>query len=137
MRRVRELEIWSKPGRILPAEFGKDLAQELRGEGVAEDVILGLSNVPHSVDLQNLRTSMQRGELAEHDYLQFCAQRQPPVDPTSPEAACLFLELSFGRALAWLHAPEDQEAIMIPDLFDRVERRGLVVVETVGGSLSP
>ena len=73
--------------------------------------------------------SLDDGELSRANFDAFCATHQIPADPDSPRAAALFLEYSFGRKLAWLHLPEDEEAKLLPRLQEAMKARGLVVVD--------
>jgi len=129
MRRIRELEAWSTPGKLLSASYGKDLAQELWNLGVPREVYLGLNATPDQTDIENLRLAIKTGELAVDDFKEFCGTHSLPPSLDSADSACRFLEYSLGRRLAWIHLPEDSEPQMLQSLIEILRGRGHVVVD--------
>lgn len=126
---VDEFEVWSKPGKLLPSTYGKDLQSEMWDAGVPEDVFLGLSAVADSSDSENLKTSFDRGELDTSEFLQFCAA-QGLLPETDPEiSAMLFLEFKFGRPLAWIHMPVDSPPALLHKIKELLEIRGLLFAD--------
>lgn len=129
MRRIRELEAWSTPGKLLSASYGKDLAQELWNLGVPREVYLGLNAIPDQTDIVNLRLAIEAGELAADDFKGFCSTHSLPPSLDSADSACGFLEYSLGRRLAWIHLPEDSEPQVLQNLIEMLRDRGHVVVD--------
>lgn len=132
MKRVRELEAWSKPGQLLPANYGKELAEEFWALGIPRDVYLGLNAIPDEIDVENLKLAINAGELTADDFLAFCRSNSLPADLTSADAACKFLEFSLGRCLAWVHLPEDDEPRLESLLIDLLGQRGHVLIGDKG-----
>jgi len=72
-KRVYELEAWSPPGLQLDPEFGKTvLAPEMWEAGIPNDVFLGLSEIPDSVDCENLQRDIETGVTSLEHFDEFC-----------------------------------------------------------------
>ncbi len=133
MRRVWELEAWSTPSTLLPADYGKDLAEELHALGVPRDLFLGLGQIPTGTDLEILRCVLERGELTADDFETFCARHALPRRPDAAESACKFLEYSLGRCLAWIHLPENSPPAVLQGLIEILGDRGHILVDPHSG----
>lgn len=130
MRRVRELEVWSVPGQQLDPEYSKNiLQQELWELGIPKDVFLGVSAIPDATDCENLRVSIQAGEVTEDLFKEFCATHNLPASLLSEPSAAKFLEYVRGRCLAWIHLPVDAELSLLPAIVKMVKDRGHIVVD--------
>jgi len=109
VRNIRELEIWSQPGQLLPPEFAKETLQiEAWNAGVPRDVFLGISEIPDPIDSENLKRAISQGKISESDFIGFCKKGGFTASADSNESAAKYLEYLNGRCLAWLHLPEDQ-----------------------------
>lgn len=137
MRRVRELEAWSTPGKLLSSNYGKDLAQEFWSLGVSRNVYLGLDDIPDQTDIENLRLAIEAGELAVEDFKRFCKAYSLPPNLESAESSCKFLEYSLGRRLAWIHLPQGSNSQMLQDLISMLRDRGHLVVDPESGGQHP
>lgn len=106
---IVELELWSLP-RVARTPFdGKDAAERCRSEtGLASTVVLGLSFVPDSVDVQNLRNALQQGEVRQEEFRAFCLERGLESEAGNERSAAEFLAYVEGQALAWLHLPAEE-----------------------------
>lgn len=136
-RRVRELEAWSTPGKLLSANYGKDLAQELWNLGIPRDVYLGLDDIPDQTDIENLRLAIEAGDLAVEAFKNFCKAHSLPPSLVSAESSCKFLEYSLGRRIAWIHVPQDSDPQVLQDLISVLKDRGHVVVDPESGGQHP
>jgi hypothetical protein len=130
MKRVRELEAWSLPGKLLHPEYSKDaLQQELWNGGIPENVFLGISAIPDPTDCRKLEQAIQSGELTEDSFMEFCSAHAFPNSMQSAESSARFLEFMRGRCLAWIHLPEDAESALLPMIIRMLARRGHVVID--------
>jgi hypothetical protein len=108
MKHILELELWSAPGKLLPSNMGKDLKRKFLSEtGIDSNVFLGLSSVPGDVDVTNLRSALNAGELTYDDFSQFCSRFHFCVDVGNVESASRFLDYSNGMMVAWIHVPDE------------------------------
>jgi hypothetical protein len=120
-KRVFELEAWSPPGLQLDPEFGKTvLAPEMWEAGIPSDVFLGLSEIPDSVDCENLQRDIETGVTSLEHFDEFCISRGLPNSTQYPLAAARFLEYLHGRSLAWVHIPDDDVAKSLAAKIDRL-----------------
>lgn len=126
---VIELEAWSLPGGQLDLEYGKAvLAPEMWEAGIAEDVFIGLSEVPDSIDCENLLWEIESGFTSEAEFQQFCKLRSLCCDVRDPLSASRFLEFLHGRSLAWVHVPDDGSAhSLIADIDRLLRAKGLLL----------
>lgn len=131
MRAVRELEVWSAPGRVLPSEFAKQVLQlEVWNAGVPRDVFLGISEMPDQIDSKNLRSAIDRGEIDECEFKEFCKLNGLAVSVDSIDSASKYLEYLHGRCLAWLHLPEGpDQAQLLLKIEDLMSQRGYRIVD--------
>ncbi len=128
---VREMEIWSSPGRQYQESLSGEMATSFLSDlKLSSDIFITLSSVPSEIDCQNLRTSFDEGELEIEDFETFCIESGVEFDAYNPLSACRFLEFNYGCQLAWIHLPESQttesELILIAKWARRNE---LVLVE--------
>lgn len=128
MKTVIEIEIWSSPGGLLPPDYGKRLQEDFWAEGIPRDVVLGLNSIPDETDSENLRLSLEAGELAESDFRVFCEQNKFAPDVADCRSAAAFLEYSFGRPLAWVHIPDGEYGSLLPNIRARAKALGLILV---------
>lgn len=120
-KRVYELEAWSPPGLQLDLEFGKTvLAPEMWEAGIPDDVFLGLSEIPDAVDCENLRRDIEAEVTSLEHFAEFCTSRGLPNSTQDPLAAARFLEYLHGRALAWVHIPDDDVGKALAAKIDRL-----------------
>ena len=133
MRRVRELEVWTSPGHLLPANYGKDLQYKVWEAGIPEDVFLGLSNVADGVDVKNLKISIERNETDELSFFSFCREKKLQSDINNINSANLYMEHLRGRCIAWIHLPEDSQHNFLDQLKKQMHAEGLVIVEPFTG----
>jgi hypothetical protein len=131
MRAVRELEVWSPPGQLLPSEFAKQVLQlEVWNAGVPRDVFLGISEMPDQIDSRNLRSAIDRGEVDESEFKEFCKLNGLAVGVDSIESASKYLEYLHGRCLAWVHLPEGpDQARLLMKIKDLMSQRGYRIVD--------
>ena len=130
MKRVRELEAWSVPGKLLPLDYGKTVLQpELWNEGVPRDVFLGTSNIPDPAHCEDLRLSIQSGELTESEFKEFCQAQGLPMSSLSEESACRFLEYIRGTCLAWIHLPDHANEALLAEIVEALRVRGHIVID--------
>lgn len=129
MRRVHEYEAWSRPGQLLPSDYGKNLQSEFWNLGIPTDVFLGLDSIPDRTDSEGLRIAIERGEFSKQDFGKFCAGHSLPDDLNCAESACRFLEISLGRCLAWIHIPDGEEPQLMPRISELLAVRGHIVVD--------
>ena len=127
--RVRELEVWSKPGVLMPPEYGKELAQELWAVDIPREVFLGLSAIPDEAHIINLRMAIEAGELSLEDFKSFCLGHSLAPQADSAESASKFLEYSLGRPLAWVHIAEDSNPQLLKRIVDLMRARGHKVID--------
>lgn len=131
MRTVRELEVWSPPGKLLPPEFAKEVLQlAVWGAGVPRDVFLGISEIPDPIDSMNLRKAINQGEIDESQFKTFCGLNGLPIDVDNNESASKYLEYLNGRCLAWLHIPDGQDRIqLLTKIEELMSQRGYRIVD--------
>jgi hypothetical protein len=133
MERVCEFEVWSKPGALLPTDYGKELQRELvangelAGLGIPDDVFIGLSNIPDKIDIYNLKIDIDAGHLSVNGFIDFCHEHgfEPRLD--SALSACKYLEYSFGCPIAWVHIPESREDEILPVITRLMHERGFMI----------
>ena len=113
MKKVFELEVWSRPKVSLSADHGKELKTKIDSDLLLkEDLFLGLSFVPSETDTTNLLHALNENELKIGEFESFCKSNnlQPSVNNFISSAK--FLEFNYGRALAWLHIPHSKEGLI-------------------------
>ena len=121
LKRVWELEAWSPPGLQLDPEFGKTvLAPEMWEAGIPNDVFLGLSEIPDTIDCENLQRDIETGVTSLEHFDAFCTSLGLSNSSQDPLAAARFLEYLHGRALAWVHIPDDDVAKSLAVKIDRL-----------------
>lgn len=107
---VREMEIWSSPGRQCQESLSSEMANSFLSDlKFSSDILIALSSVPSEMDCQNLRTSFDEGELVIDDFEIFCIESGFEFNACNPLSACRFLEFNYGCQLAWIHLPESQK----------------------------
>ncbi|MBV1777397.1 hypothetical protein KSF73_16875 [Burkholderiaceae bacterium DAT-1] len=108
---VREMELWTSPGKLyadsFPAEVGKSFSTELP---LASNIFIALNSVPDEIDSENLLIAFEEGELAVGDFKRFCMLAGFECDEYNHLSACRFLEFSYGRKVAWIHLPESTDS---------------------------
>lgn len=130
MQPVRELEAWSMPGKLLDVDYSKDVLQpDLWKQGIPEDVFLGISAIPDATDCENLRLSIQSGELTENEFKDFCLKNNLPINLQSTESAAKFLEYMQGRCLAWIHLPVEDASSLLVAIVKMLKNWGHIVVD--------
>jgi len=135
MRRVHEFEAWSTPGKLLSADYGKDLVREYKSRGVLaelgipDDVVLGLSNIPGKVDVDKLKMEIKNGWLTIENFFSFCHEYELEPDIESEMSACKYIEYSYGVPVAWIHIPEGHEKEMLLPITKLMNEEGLIVKE--------
>ncbi|WP_189043318.1 hypothetical protein [Aliidongia dinghuensis] len=108
MKIVLELEIWSRPGELLPASTGKSLKSKFdRDTKLPPDVFLGLSSVPDQIDVRNLNDVLDSKEITKFEFENFCIDHGFDKDVDSVESASRFLDFYYGARLAWIHIPDE------------------------------
>ena len=128
---VVELELWSRPHRAAFDAGGKAIAKQCTEElNLNQTVVSGVSFLSDPIDVQNLRQAIADGELARHDFSQFCRSRGLHDSIDDEWSAACFLAHEYGQPLAWLHIPYDDagRSIYIA-IADWARRHQLVVVE--------
>lgn len=128
---VVELEFWSRPGSKLFLPGGKELAARCRTDlNLKASVILGLNFASDPVDLRNLLTAIDSGEIDANVVRSFFDERQLDSTAANHDLAARFLAQSYGQQLAWLHIPNSQEGLsLLESLFAWAHTHELVVVE--------
>ena len=130
MKKVHEMDAWSPPGRQLDVDYGKKIAEKMWARGYAREVILGLSFIPDVTDVKVFAMALADGEFTFLDFSKFCHEHHLPLDQNSAESAARFLEFFFGRKVAWLHIPEEEEAHLLPKLQADLDDYGLIIKES-------
>lgn len=114
MNEVYELEVWSQPGKNLPAEFGKELKAEIDSNlSLKAEVFIGLSFIPSTTDTTNLLHALNESELKIGDFERYCKLNNCEPSVSVHTSAAKYLEFSYGRALAWLHIPHSSEGLVV------------------------
>jgi hypothetical protein len=129
MRRIREYEIWNRPGRITvdPDPIVAEIANEL---GLSSETIIPHHEVPDSVHCENLKIALAERELSYDDLAKFCSASGYPVSPDDPTVAYHFLNHSYGQTLAWIHLDEkDAHDVERSRIYMAAWRRGLALVD--------
>ncbi|WP_395017485.1 hypothetical protein [Dongia sp.] len=126
---VWELEAWSKPGHLLPQEYGKDIAEQLHSAGIPPEAFLGLSAIPDQAHVINLRMALEAGEYSARDFASFCHEQQLEADTNAMESACKFLEFARGRALAWIHIPSGSDPDLIKSIASHMRVRDHIIID--------
>lgn len=135
MKPVRELEVWSKPGQILPAEYGKDdLQHEVSISGIPEGIFLGLSSIPDRIDCENLSSLIEAGDSSQLAFEKFCDENNLKADIQSERSAALFLEYLEGRCLAWIHLSEDVSPSVLLTITKIIQARDHIIVDPAEGA---
>jgi hypothetical protein len=130
MQYVRELEAWSLPGQLLDAEYGKKILQaKLLAKGIPQNVFLGISAIPDVIDCENLRLSIQAGELTEDSFREFCMSHDLPTNLQSEESSAKFLEFVRGRCLAWIHLPAGADSSLLRTIVKTLKDYGHIVID--------
>ncbi|WP_087496116.1 hypothetical protein [Curvibacter sp. AEP1-3] len=131
MKRIVDLELWSRPLEAQMPFDGKLIAEECRAStSLPDDVVLGLSFLPDSTDISNLETSISRGEVTTQAFQEFCTEHNLRHDQNDPLSACRFLADAFGQPLAWLHFPADIEGLEMAQLmFAWASNRGFLLID--------
>lgn len=132
MRRVLELEVWSPPGNLLPAEFAKEVLQvEVWNAGVPQDVFMGISEIPDPIDSKSLKSAIARGEVSQSAFEEFCKSNGLSGNADNNESASKYLEYLHGRCLAWFNLPEGSgQAQLLTKVEKLMEERGYRIVES-------
>lgn len=107
MKKVCELELWSKPNANLPEDVGLSLVKKAIIELELDKIIVGLSFLPDSTDVENLKICLAEKELDIFQFKSYCSKNNLSNDLNNAESAALFLEYEYGRPLAWIHIPTD------------------------------
>jgi len=130
MRRIHEYEAWSKPGRMLSPDFGKEIQADVWRLGVPRDVFLGLSNIPDAIDVANLRTMLSEGSATVPEFQDFCVANglRPLIE--DEVSAAKFIEFREGCCVAWVHIPSGpEEAALLQLVKAAISKFDLIVVE--------
>ena len=108
---ILELELWSYPGMFGSLPEGHDIATDCtRDLGLAQEVVLGLSNIPDVIDCENLALAISKGELRTEDFISFCELNSIQPNPNDQYSAASFLSNEYGFPVAWLHIQNNDEA---------------------------
>lgn len=130
MKPVRELEVWSKPGRILPAEYSKDdLQPEMSMSGIPDGIFLGLSSIPDRIDCEILSSLIEAGDPSQLAFEKFCNENNLIADIQYEQSAALFLEYLEGRCLAWIHLSEDVSPSVLLTITKIIQSRDHIIVD--------
>ena len=114
MQEIIELEICSQPGENIDAESGKDLELLLISElGLNEDMVIGLSFFPEKAHVDNLLIAINEGELNVDAFSSYCRSHNLNTSIHDKRSAAYYLEYEYGRTLAWLHIPNNENSISI------------------------
>lgn len=113
MKQIFELELWSRPGKLLPKEHGNSLKKVIdESLALPNDIYLGLSFIPSKIDSLNLLHSINEKELNSDEFTLFCKKENLNPSIENNESAAKYLELVYGRSLAWLHIPHDDKGLI-------------------------
>lgn len=123
MRVVRELELWSEPGRMISDSSLAKLKLSFEGEFKLVGVFLCLSSIPGQTDVDNLVIAFEEGELLRTKFRIFCEAAGLEEHELNKESACKYLEFEYGRKIAWLHIPEALSTSMYLCSIARWSRR--------------
>jgi len=135
MKRIHEFEAWSTPGKLLPVDYGKDLAREYKSNGtldklgIPDDVFLGLSNIPDEVDVRILKIRIEKEQIAVEEFITFCHEHGFEPDIESEISVCKYIEYLDGCPVAWIHIPEGSEEELLPQITKLLSEKGLIVKE--------
>lgn len=133
MNIVYELELWSRPGKNLDQDLGKEGLKELISKDLAldESVYLGLSYIPDEIYTTILKIDIRERNVDIDDFHNYCENNNLSPDTSDPVSAALFLEYLYGRGLAWLHLPCNQTGkSYLSILVDWSRKNGYLVVNT-------
>lgn len=130
MKRVREFEVWSKPGRVLSPDYGKDIQADVWALGVPRDVFLGISSFPDQSDVDRLESLLAVGQVTSQQFERFCIENGLEGKVQDQDSAARFVEFQLGRPLAWVHIPEgDGSAALLQRVTEVVHGLDLIVVD--------
>lgn len=130
---VYELELWSKPGKNLDQDFGKEELQEIISIDLPldENIYIGLSYIPDETDVKILEIDIRERRVELDDFLNYCKNNRLSSDLSDPVSAALYLEYQYGRGIAWLHLPCNQTGkFYLSMLVDWSKKNGYVIVNT-------
>ncbi|WP_431286230.1 hypothetical protein [Roseateles chitinivorans] len=119
MKRVVEFEAWTKPGRVVSQDFGKEIQEEIWSSGIPRAVFLGVSNIPAAGDVVALRKLLSSGNADLRSFGEFCLLHGLPVDLSDERSASTYLAYINGACVAWIHLPEDSD---IPTTLEELRR---------------
>jgi hypothetical protein len=131
MENIYELELWSRPGRNLNQDYGKELEHIINMDlSLEKNICKGLSYIPNIADVHNLKSAINACEINQEDFLEYCVNQKIHPDLLNETSAALYLEYLYGRALAWLHIPCNQMAkTHYFILVEWAKKNGFVIVE--------
>jgi hypothetical protein len=124
---IHEYEVWSKPGNVLHTDYGKTIQEEICETDVFKDVFKGISNVPDNIDCKNLKYLIDKGELSNINFIEFCNKRCLPPRIDNPVSACNFLEFKNGCCVAWIHLPNNFPRNNFLIIKNFVENKNLLI----------
>jgi len=130
MKRVVEYESWTKPGRVVSQDFGKEIQEAIWQSGIPKDFFLGVSNIPDPADVELLGDLISSGTTDIQRFHEFCLRHGFPANITNECSAAMFIAYIKGACVAWIHLPEDSD---IPAMLENLQRAlkpyDLVIVE--------
>jgi hypothetical protein len=118
VKRVHEYEVWSKPGRVLSQDFGKEIQADVWASGIPRDVFLGVSNIPDESDIATLTEMIESRLVEEQQFYAFCKSNNLPPRRDNQTSAAHFIEFVRGCCVGWVHIPEGPDEI---ELLRQVE----------------
>ena len=128
MKTVIEFEAWSRPGTLLPPDFGKTIQSEVWSAGIPRDVFLGVSNLPDETDVAALSQFLEEEPLAERAFYSFCRSNGLPENRDNAASAARYLELLHGCCVAWIHIPQGpDEPALLRKVREAIARFDLIV----------
>lgn len=126
MKKIYELEIWSRPNTSMQESAGDDLKDKITTElGLEPGVVLGLNFSPQESHVENLLLAVNENEVSTEDFSSFCLRKHIPNSMNNMNSAALFLDFEYGRPLAWLHIPYNETGLKIlQDVMEWCQRKG-------------
>lgn len=106
-KNVREFDIYTRVG-VVECPFSEADCRCLEMQLMGRVELIVISQIVGNADVINLKMAIDAGEVSIRDFEEYCHGKNESFDLCNAELASEFLEVFYGKKIAWVHLCESE-----------------------------
>lgn len=99
---VREFDIYTRVG-VIECPFSDADCRHLELQLMGRVELIVINQAVDDTDVVNLKMAIDAGEITVRDFEEYCHDKGKTFDLDSAEISSGFLEIFYGKKIAWIH----------------------------------